>query len=138
MGAYGIPGSDFSRAVEIDPKTLRKHYLDELDLGESKANDKVAGFLFLHFSEIVDNMPAVISVSYWPSRVSGAPGAVLNEHGNCPSSPRAGFTSLPGLWGRRSSFSRSSRHCWRLASLAAESAHPVQCCFIGLAGVATC
>ena len=28
----------------IDPKTLRKHYRDELDLGETKANAQVAGF----------------------------------------------------------------------------------------------
>ena len=36
-----------SRAcVGIDPKTLRKHYRDELDLGETKANAQVAGFLF--------------------------------------------------------------------------------------------
>ena len=32
--------------VGIDPKTLRKHYRDELDLGETKANAQVAGFLF--------------------------------------------------------------------------------------------
>ena len=41
---------------------------------------------------------------------------MLNEHGNCPSSSRAGFTSLPGLCGRPSLFSRSSRHCWCPAS----------------------
>jgi hypothetical protein len=32
--------------VGIDPKTLRKHYRDELDLGATKANAQVAGFLF--------------------------------------------------------------------------------------------
>ena len=46
MAAYGIPEADISRVVHIDPKTLRKHYRDELDLGESKANAQVAGFLF--------------------------------------------------------------------------------------------
>jgi hypothetical protein len=46
MAAYGIPESDISRVVGIDPKTLRKHYRDELDLGETKANAQVAGFLF--------------------------------------------------------------------------------------------
>src|SRR5918993_1517942 len=46
MSAYGIPEADISRVVAIDPKTLRKHYRDELDLGETKANAQVAGFLF--------------------------------------------------------------------------------------------
>ena len=35
-----------SPVVGIDPKTLRKHYREELDLGETKANAQVAGFLF--------------------------------------------------------------------------------------------
>ena len=46
MAAYGIPETDISRVVGIDPKTLRKHYREELDLGETKANAQVAGFLF--------------------------------------------------------------------------------------------
>src|SRR3954454_23186858 len=46
MAAYGIPEADISRVVHVDPKTLRKHYREELDLGESKANAQVAGFLF--------------------------------------------------------------------------------------------
>jgi hypothetical protein len=46
LAAYGIPADDISRVVAIDPKTLRKHYRDELDLGTAKANAQVAGFLF--------------------------------------------------------------------------------------------
>jgi hypothetical protein len=46
LGAYGIPETDISRVVGIDPKTLRKHYREELDLGTTKANAQVAGFLF--------------------------------------------------------------------------------------------
>src|SRR4051794_26691266 len=46
MAAYGIPAIDISRVVGVDPKTLRKCYRDELDLGETKANAQVAGFLF--------------------------------------------------------------------------------------------
>jgi hypothetical protein len=46
MAAYGIPETDISRVVGVDPKTLRKHYREELDLGETKANAQVAGFLF--------------------------------------------------------------------------------------------
>src|SRR3954453_19349824 len=46
MAAYGIPEQDISRVMHIDPKTLRKYYREELDLGEAKANAQVAGFLF--------------------------------------------------------------------------------------------
>jgi hypothetical protein len=46
MAAYGIPADDIARVVGVDPKTLRKHYRDELDLGVTKANAQVAGFLF--------------------------------------------------------------------------------------------
>jgi hypothetical protein len=46
MAAFGIPADDIGRVVGIDPKTLRKHYREELDLGETKANAQVAGFLF--------------------------------------------------------------------------------------------
>jgi hypothetical protein len=46
LAAYGIPEHEISRVVAIDPKTLRKYYREELDLGETKANAQVAGFLF--------------------------------------------------------------------------------------------
>src|SRR4051812_28104899 len=46
LAAYGIPETDISRVVGVDPKTLRKCYREELDLGETKANAQVAGFLF--------------------------------------------------------------------------------------------
>ena len=46
LAAYGIPETDISQVVGIDPKTLRRHYREELDLGETKANAQVAGFLF--------------------------------------------------------------------------------------------
>jgi hypothetical protein len=46
MAAYGILKMIFSRVLRVDPKTLRKHYRDELDLGSTKANAQVAGFLF--------------------------------------------------------------------------------------------
>jgi hypothetical protein len=46
MAAYGIPEIDIAAVLGLDPKTLRKHYREELDLGETKANAQVAGFLF--------------------------------------------------------------------------------------------
>ena len=38
--------SNIAGVLGLDPKTLRKHYREELDLGETKANAQVAGFLF--------------------------------------------------------------------------------------------
>ena len=46
LAAHGIPETDIGLVVGIDPKTLRKHYREELDLGEAKANAQVAGYLF--------------------------------------------------------------------------------------------
>jgi hypothetical protein len=46
MAAYGIPEKEVAAVLRIDPKTLRKHYRHELDLGQTKANAQVAGFLF--------------------------------------------------------------------------------------------
>ena len=46
LAAYGVPEVDIARVVGIDPKTLRKYYRDELDLGATKATAKVAEFLF--------------------------------------------------------------------------------------------
>ena len=31
MTAYGVPEADIPRVIGIDPKTLRKHYGDELE-----------------------------------------------------------------------------------------------------------
>ena len=43
---YGVPESDTARVLAIDPKTLRRHYREELDTGQIKATAKVAEFLF--------------------------------------------------------------------------------------------
>ena len=45
-GGLWHPRDRFAAVLGVDPKTLRKHYRDELDLGEIKANAQVAGFLF--------------------------------------------------------------------------------------------
>jgi uncharacterized protein YjcR len=46
MAAYGIPEADIAKVLGIDAKTLRKWCREELDLGATKANAQVAGFLF--------------------------------------------------------------------------------------------
>src|SRR5690242_14363816 len=37
MAAYGVPEESIARVVGIDPKTLRRHYREELDTGQIKA-----------------------------------------------------------------------------------------------------
>ena len=63
MAGYGIPETDIARVLGIDPKTLRKHYRDELDTGHIKANAKVAESLF---RKALGNTPqAVTAAIFW-------------------------------------------------------------------------
>jgi hypothetical protein len=47
MTGFGILQNDIARMLEIDPKTLRKHYRRELDTGATQANARVAQTLYL-------------------------------------------------------------------------------------------
>lgn len=42
----GTPQLDIARVLDIDVKTLRKYYRDELDLALAKANATIGGSLF--------------------------------------------------------------------------------------------
>lgn len=42
----GTPQDDIARVLGIDPKTLRLHYREELDLALAKANATIGGALF--------------------------------------------------------------------------------------------
>jgi hypothetical protein len=46
LSAYGIPQEQIARAFDIDSKTLRLHYRNELDLGVIEANAQVAKTLW--------------------------------------------------------------------------------------------
>jgi hypothetical protein len=46
LAAYGTPQDQIARVLDIDSKTLRLHYRDELDLAVIEANAKVAETLF--------------------------------------------------------------------------------------------
>src|SRR2546430_567223 len=46
MAAYGIPEADIARVLGVSKPTLRKHCGTELDTGATRANSKVANFLF--------------------------------------------------------------------------------------------
>lgn len=42
----GTDQETIARILEVDPKTLRKHYRDELDISLAKANATIGGALF--------------------------------------------------------------------------------------------
>jgi hypothetical protein len=63
MAAYGVPEADVARVLDIDPKTLRKHYRGELDTGHVKATAKVAESLFRKATG--DGSEAVIAAIFW-------------------------------------------------------------------------
>ena len=46
LAGFGIQETEIAGLIGCDPKTLRKHYRDELDHGHTKANAKVAENLF--------------------------------------------------------------------------------------------
>ena len=63
MAGYGVPEADIAGVVGIDPKTLRKHYRDELKHGHVKANAKVAENLFRRATG--EGREAVIAAIFW-------------------------------------------------------------------------
>jgi hypothetical protein len=46
MAAYGIPEADIAHVLGVSKPTFRKHCGIELDTGATRANSKVADFLF--------------------------------------------------------------------------------------------
>jgi hypothetical protein len=46
LSGFGIPQDEIARLIGIDPKTLRLHYADQIELGGIKATAKVAQNLF--------------------------------------------------------------------------------------------
>jgi hypothetical protein len=67
MAGYGIPEVDIANVLDIDPKTLRKHYRRELDTAFVHANAKVAGTLFNMATE-QNNVAAAI---FWMKARAG-------------------------------------------------------------------
>ena len=63
MAGYGVPEADIARVLGIDPKTLRKHYRDELDTGHIVANAKVAEALFRKATG--DHRQSVTAAIFW-------------------------------------------------------------------------
>jgi hypothetical protein len=63
MAAYGVPEADIATVIAIDPKTLRKHYRQELDTGAIKANSKIAESLYR--KALGDGSQSVTAAIFW-------------------------------------------------------------------------
>jgi len=63
LAGYGVPEVDIAGVIGIDPKTLRKHYPQELRYGHVKANAKVAENLFRKATG--DGRESVIAAICW-------------------------------------------------------------------------
>lgn len=63
LAGYGVPEPEISGMLGIDPKTLRKHYRQELDHGHTKANVKVAENLFRKATG--DGRESVTAAIFW-------------------------------------------------------------------------
>lgn len=46
MSGYGIPQPDIARCIGCDPKTLRKYFADEIDVGLAKGNVNVGKSIY--------------------------------------------------------------------------------------------
>jgi hypothetical protein len=85
LAGYGIPEAEIAGLVGIDPKTLRRHYRQELDHGHTKANAKVAENLFRKATG--EGPQSVTAAIFWlKTRARWKEVAVL-EHGGVPGQP---------------------------------------------------
>src|SRR4051794_13325687 len=67
MAGYGVPHEGIAVMLDIDPKTLRRHYRQELDRGSVEATAKVAQSLF-QMATVDKNVAAAI---FWMKARAG-------------------------------------------------------------------
>ena len=85
MAGYGVPEADIAGVIGIDPKTLRKHYRDELDHGHVKANAKVAENLYRKATG--EGREAIIAAIFWLKTRAGWRETSVHEIGGVNSRP---------------------------------------------------
>lgn len=77
MAGFGVPEAHIATVIDIDPKTLRKHYRDELDKAHIKATAKVAENLFRKATG--DGSQAVTAAIFWMKTRAGWKETAVNE-----------------------------------------------------------
>ena len=63
LAGYGTPETEIAEVIGVDPKTLRKHYRQELRQGHTKANAKVAENLYRRATG--EGREAVVAAIFW-------------------------------------------------------------------------
>lgn len=63
MAGYGVPLANIAKVVGISENTMRKYYLDEIELGATKANAKVSESLFRKATG--DGPQSVTAAIFW-------------------------------------------------------------------------
>jgi hypothetical protein len=77
MAGYGVPEADIACVLEIDPKTLRRHYRRELDQGHIKASAKVAENLYRKATG--EGREAVTAAIFWLKTRAGWKETIVQE-----------------------------------------------------------
>jgi hypothetical protein len=85
LAGFGIPEADIAGLIGIDPKTLRKHYRQELDHGHTKANARVAENLFRKATG--DGRESVTAAIFWLKARARWKETTLNEHSGLDGKP---------------------------------------------------
>src|SRR5688500_5029135 len=78
MAAYGVPEVDIARVIAIDPKTRRKHYREERDVGSIKANTKLAESLYR--KALGDGAQSVTAAIFWLKTRAGWKETMIQEN----------------------------------------------------------
>lgn len=92
LAGYGVPEAEIAAMMEIDPKTLRKHYRHELDHGHAKANAKVAENLYR--KALGDGREAVTAAIFWLKVRANWKETSVHEHGGVNGKPLAPITRI--------------------------------------------
>ena len=77
MAGYGIPLAKIAKVVGLSENTMRKYYLDEIDLGATKANAKVIESLFRKATG--DGQGAVAAAIFWAKTRCGWKETMVSE-----------------------------------------------------------
>jgi hypothetical protein len=88
MAGFGVPQEEIATFLDIDPKTLRKHFRTELDRGSTEATTKVAQSLFRMATE----GNTVAAAIFWMKARAGWSERQRAEHGLA-----GGFTVISGV-----------------------------------------
>ena len=83
LSGYGVPQDGIAIHIGVDPKTLRKHFRDELDRGSVEATAKVAQTLF-HLATVEKNVASVI---FWMKARAGWRETVRQENTGADGGP---------------------------------------------------